>query len=108
MTDPVKALADAARSLVDESDYVGSGFDMSAPHRLFARLRKAIAVYDAAQAQPAHRPVGIAGERDPDHPCEEFAPGSPNPGMCFGDGHYLCKECRHYVPEDTTEETTNG
>lgn len=42
-------------------------------------------------------PVGIAGQRDPDHPCDVFLPGAPS-GSCYGDGHYLCNECEEYKP----------
>lgn len=37
---------------------------------------------------------GVAGVRDPDLPCDAFAPGTPDAGnRCDGDGHYLCWEC---------------
>ena len=106
MADPIKGIVDSARKLVT---HLHRG-NMNSPlfglevGKLSIKLREAIAVYDAAQAQPAHRPVGIAGERDPDHPCEEFAPGSPDPGRCLGDGHYLCNECRHYSPDEITND----
>lgn len=36
------------------------------------------------------------GVRDPEAPCEEFAPGEPDTGSkCDTDGHYLCMKCRH-------------
>lgn len=47
--------------------------------------------------------VGVAGERDPACPCDEFEPGDPG-GDCYGDGHYLCNECEKYKPL-TDEET---
>jgi hypothetical protein len=28
-------------------------------------------------------------------PSESYDPGEPN-GKCWGDGHYLCKNCIHY------------
>jgi len=36
---------------------------------------------------------GAPGIRDPEAPCEAFAPGEPS-GDCLTDGHYLCDECR--------------
>lgn len=38
------------------------------------------------------RLFGQAGVRDPDAPCEDFAPGEPG-GQCKTDGHYMCHEC---------------
>jgi hypothetical protein len=44
------------------------------------------------------KPVGIPGNRDPDHPCPSY---EPRPRRwndfadCMTDGHYLCKECCH-------------
>ncbi len=37
--------------------------------------------------------IGVAGVRDPEHPCGEFSPGTPTNGGCEGDGHYLCQRC---------------
>lgn len=50
------------------------------------------------------RRFGAAGVRDPDHPCELFAPvpdidwlglrvAANGNGMCDSDGHYLCGGC---------------
>jgi hypothetical protein len=35
---------------------------------------------------------GAPGVRDPEAPCEEFEPGTPD-GSCGTDGHYMCHEC---------------
>ena len=47
------------------------------------------------------KPVGIPGNRDPDHTCCAFAPRSRLGGdfPCQGDAHWLCAECAHFVPE---------
>lgn len=38
---------------------------------------------------------GQPGVRDPDAPCDAFAPGTPEAsGRCSTDGHYMCDECR--------------
>jgi len=47
-------------------------------------------------AQP--KAVGIPGQRDPESPCEFFAPRKPIGSDftdCESDGHYLCKKCAH-------------
>ena len=46
---------------------------------------------------------GDAGVRDPDFICREFEPGTPGPGACESDGHYLCAECVHYVGDKTPD-----
>lgn len=51
-------------------------------------------------------PVGLPYMRDPDSPCEHFTPSRKFPGWihpCRGDGHYLCKECRYFEPEEERE-----
>lgn len=40
--------------------------------------------------------VGDPGVRDPDFVCTEYSPGKPEYGRCEGDGHYLCRECKHF------------
>lgn len=30
--------------------------------------------------------------------CKYFEEGEPRPGNCSGDGHYLCKTCKHFDP----------
>ena len=42
---------------------------------------------------------GVDGVRDVDNPCEMFKLGEPDPDAkeCWGDGHYLCAECVHWV-----------
>lgn len=48
------------------------------------------------------KPVGIPGNRDPDHPCEAYAPRRRGPfewADCQTDGHWLCAECCHRAPE---------
>jgi hypothetical protein len=45
---------------------------------------------------PAHdkMPVGIKGIRDPDSPCDAYAPDAkPISPDCETDGHYLCSGC---------------
>lgn len=47
---------------------------------------------------PGRKPVGVPGNRDPDHPCDMYAPRERLPGEwadCMTDGHYLCGECAH-------------
>jgi hypothetical protein len=49
------------------------------------------------------KPVGIPGQRDPDHPCHAYAPrrrGGWEWGDCETDGHYLCVQCAHRVPTE--------
>ena len=44
--------------------------------------------------------VGDRGIRDPEAPCNDFDPSPPQLGDfrdCESDGHYLCKECKHYA-----------
>ena len=58
------------------------------------RLESRLVVLRAKKSE--HRvPDGLDGIRDIDAPCEEFKNGSPS-GDCQSDGHYLCRECRHY------------
>lgn len=42
--------------------------------------------------------LGVPGLRDKENPCEVYAPspGNSHIGECESDGHYLCKECRHF------------
>jgi hypothetical protein len=50
---------------------------------------------------------GIPGVRDIYNPCESFIPGKfKNIGFnhCDSDGHYLCKECGFYKPEEQEEQ----
>jgi hypothetical protein len=47
---------------------------------------------------------GDPGIRDPESPCDDFDPGETVAfPQCYGDGHYMCKECRHLVPEEPEE-----
>jgi len=46
------------------------------------------------------KPVGIPHQRDSESPCEYYAPGNRDVydfKDCEGDGHYLCKNCFHYL-----------
>lgn len=46
-------------------------------------------------------PDGTPGIRDVDSPCAEFAiEGAPRDASCMTDGHYLCQECIHAIPQD--------
>lgn len=48
------------------------------------------------------KPVGVPGNRDPESPCESYAPRPAHMrdwGGCAGDGHYLCGECAHFDTE---------
>lgn len=48
-------------------------------------------------ASELHPKRGVTGNRDPDHPCEEFGPPSAWFGLeCDGDGHYPCSECGRF------------
>lgn len=46
-----------------------------------------------------------AWKRDPNADCQLF---TMDIGIgkqdCFGDGHYLCRECTRYTPENENEE----
>lgn len=42
--------------------------------------------------EEAPRVLGSPGVRDPDSPCDRYAPGKPS-GDCKSDGHYLCSDC---------------
>jgi hypothetical protein len=45
-------------------------------------------------------PDGLPHIRDTDSRCDAYEPRPRQPGDfydCGGDGHYLCKECCHYV-----------
>jgi hypothetical protein len=49
------------------------------------------------------KPVGIPGNRDPEHPCTGFEPRRKHPSDwgCQSDGHYPCEGCCHRdEPED--------
>ena len=48
--------------------------------------------------------VGAPGVRDPEHPCADYNPTPGGPGTCNGDGHYLCKGCRHHVESSVPSE----
>jgi hypothetical protein len=71
-------------------------------------LRQKLLVWVARRAWRAaaipdeQMPTGIPGNRDPEHPCEAFAPRPKNSadwGGCESDGHYLCRECAHMSRE---------
>lgn len=53
------------------------------------------------------RPMGVPAHRDPEFPCETYAPRSPHRRGewkdCLGDGHFLCEECAHKGPTETAE-----
>lgn len=58
-----------------------------------------------AKATPK-APVGLPYMRDPDNRCPIYEPRKRMPGdfrQCYGDGHFLCKECCHYEPEEESE-----
>ena len=66
---------------------------------LFAYRRWAIA--------EGRKPVGIPGNRDPQAPCESYAPRKRKFGDwsgCMTDGHYLCRGCAHRVEESERQE----
>lgn len=51
----------------------------------------------------SEEPMGIPGRRDPNNRCDFYSPRSPQQGNwrdCNGDGHYLCKECCYFKPEE--------
>lgn len=52
--------------------------------------------------------VGSPGLRDPEYPCEFFKPDGDITvevlHECFGDGHYMCKECLNLTAEDPDDE----
>ena len=52
---------------------------------------------------PGKKPVGVPGNRDPKFPCDHYDPRPPGyreigfGWECEGDGHYLCRECCHWL-----------
>jgi hypothetical protein len=67
---------------------------------LYRRFWRAVALFAyrrwTIEGQP--KPVGVPGNRDPDHPCDIYSPRPLRIGDfadCQGDGHYLCQECCH-------------
>lgn len=46
-------------------------------------------------------PAGVPGMRDPNAECSGYTPRKRDPGdwECYGDGHYLCKNCAIYSPK---------
>jgi len=50
-------------------------------------------------------PVGLPGNRDPEHMCRYYSPVSrpDGTGSCETDGHYLCRECDH-ISSDALKE----
>ena len=54
-----------------------------------------------------YMPVGIPGIRDPLSPCDVYAPRKRRSldFACWSDGHYLCRECAHYVATSTEDAT---
>jgi hypothetical protein len=45
---------------------------------------------------------GVPGIRDVNNPCESYMPGNKESGFnnCWGDGHYLCEQCRYLTDEE--------
>ena len=50
----------------------------------------------------------MPGVRDPNYPCEMFAPGVPSGTDCETDGHYLCRECVHAPPHRVTDDAVRA
>lgn len=69
-------------------------FDLKQPVPLYKGDNKQAALL----AYNENREVGLGypGIRDPDSPCECYGPGRGEED-CPGDGHYLCRECKHYT-----------
>lgn len=44
--------------------------------------------------------------RDPNADCRLFITAAGVEPDCFGDGHYLCRECTRYTPEAEDEKYT--
>jgi hypothetical protein len=54
--------------------------------------------YQRWESAEKNKPVGIPHNRDPENPCEGYAPREKRLGDwddCETDGHYLCKNCAH-------------
>jgi hypothetical protein len=52
-------------------------------------------------------PLGVPGNRDPEHPCDGYEPRKREPGdfaECNGDGHYLCRKCALFVDPNGEED----
>ena len=49
--------------------------------------------------------TGIPGDRDPEAPCDSYDPRRFTAIFeeCIGDGHYLCKQCIHWVNHEREE-----
>ena len=42
------------------------------------------------------------GIRDPEYPCAEFKKGQSDwSSSCMSDGHYLCKDCSNFRPDES-------
>lgn len=66
------------------------------------RVWKAVALFAYRRwskgSPDATMPVGVPGNRDPEHPCTAYAPRPfelPDWNDCETDGHYLCRDCVH-------------
>lgn len=47
--------------------------------------------------------IGVPGLRDKENPCPFYAPVTNKNNWlpeCESDGHYLCKECKNYKPNE--------
>ena len=54
-------------------------------------------------------PVGLPGNRDPEHPCAHYFPVKrPGGGPCESDGHYLCSDCEWITPGRLAERMGRG
>ena len=72
---------------------------------LYRAAWKAVALFAYRQWVVPGRPLplGIPGNRDPDHLCEAYDPRPRHPGdfaECATDGHYLCAGCALRKPEE--------
>lgn len=53
---------------------------------------KALALLDKYKEEKTHQ---IRNNIEDDCGTQDYESGSPK-GNCEGDGHYMCKQCRHY------------
>lgn len=70
--------------------------------KIYKRLAlKFWALWVKAEGEDQKKPVGVPFQRDPDNPCNMYRPLKHQGyfSECEGDGHYLCKNCVHFIQD---------
>lgn len=67
-------------------------------------------LYRRMRIENDRMPTGVPTIRDPDARCEFYSPRGRLAGSggwigCQGDGHYLCRECERFEPEEEGDQT---